>query len=84
MARAIPARPTLAPKPSSLDSELAFCIRQLTGLSSPGRAPEKVFGAPYDKGSVGVEVNPALLGVGYVIGPRIASIVCWRVLAYLV
>src|SRR5687767_274860 len=48
-------------------------------------APEKIFGSPYDKGSVGVEVNPALLGVGYVIGPRIASIMCaGGVLAYLV
>lgn len=48
-------------------------------------APEKIFGPPYDKGSVGVEVNPALLGVGYVIGPRIASIMCaGGVLAYLV
>ena len=48
-------------------------------------SPEKIFGAPYDKGSVGVEVNPALLGVGYVIGPRIASIMCaGGVLAYLV
>jgi putative OPT family oligopeptide transporter len=48
-------------------------------------APDKVFGAPYNKGSVGVEVNPALLGVGYVIGPRIASIMCaGGVLAYLV
>jgi putative OPT family oligopeptide transporter len=48
-------------------------------------APEKIFGAPFSKGSVGVEVNPALLGVGYVIGPRIASIMCaGGVLAYLV
>ena len=48
-------------------------------------APEKIFGAPYDKGSVAVEVNPTLLGVGYVIGPRIASIMCaGGVLAYLV
>ena len=48
-------------------------------------APDKVFGAPFNKGSVGVEVNPALLGVGYVIGPRIASIMCaGGVLAYLV
>jgi uncharacterized oligopeptide transporter (OPT) family protein len=32
-----------------------------------------------------VEVNPALLGVGYIIGPRIASIMCaGGVLAYLV
>src|SRR5687768_9004398 len=48
-------------------------------------APEKIFGSPYNKGSVGVEVNPPLLGVGYVIGPRIASIMCaGGVLAYLV
>lgn len=48
-------------------------------------APEKVFGAPFNKGSLGVEINPALLGVGYVIGPRIASIMCaGGVLAYLV
>lgn len=48
-------------------------------------APDKVFGAPFNKGSLGVEVNPALLGVGYVIGPRIASIMCaGGVLAYLV
>ncbi|MEK6333360.1 MAG: oligopeptide transporter, OPT family [Acidobacteriota bacterium] len=46
---------------------------------------EKVFGKPFDKGSVGAEVNPALLGVGYIIGPRIASIMCaGGVLAYLV
>jgi putative OPT family oligopeptide transporter len=48
-------------------------------------APEKIFGAPFNKGSVSVEANPALLGVGYVIGPRIASIMCaGGVLAYLV
>ena len=48
-------------------------------------APEKIFGAPFNKGSLSVEVNPALLGVGYVIGPRIASIMCaGGVLAYLV
>ncbi|MDP2136620.1 MAG: oligopeptide transporter, OPT family [Candidatus Didemnitutus sp.] len=38
--------------------------------------PEKVFGAPLKSGSVGAEVSPELLGVGYVIGPRIASIMC--------
>jgi putative OPT family oligopeptide transporter len=47
--------------------------------------PEKVFGAPFKGGSVGVEINPALLGVGYIIGPRIASLMCaGGVLAYLV
>lgn len=46
----------------------------------------KVFGGDTFKGgSVGVEVNPALLGVGYIIGPRISSIMCaGGVLAYLV
>src|ERR1700720_2113178 len=47
--------------------------------------PEKIFGAPFKAGSVAIEINPALLGVGYVIGPRIASIMCaGGVLAYLV
>jgi len=47
--------------------------------------PEKVFGAPLRGGSVGAEVSPELLGVGYIIGPRIASITCaGGVLAYLV
>lgn len=47
--------------------------------------PEKVFGAPFRGGSVGMEITPELLGVGYIIGPRIASIMCaGGVLAYLV
>jgi putative OPT family oligopeptide transporter len=46
--------------------------------------PEKVFGAPLKGGSVGAEISPELLGVGYIIGPRIASIMCaGGVLAYL-
>lgn len=36
--------------------------------------PEVVFGAPLKGGSVGIEVSPELLGVGYIIGPRIATI----------
>ncbi len=47
--------------------------------------PEKIFGAPFTFGSVSTEISPALLGVGYIIGPRIASIMCaGGVLAYLV
>ena len=47
--------------------------------------PEKVFGAPLKGGSVAVEISPELLGVGYIIGPRIASIMAaGGVLAYLV
>jgi len=46
--------------------------------------PEKVFGAPLQAGSISAEISPELLGVGYIIGPRIASIMCaGGVLAYL-
>lgn len=47
--------------------------------------PGTVFGVPFKSASVAVEVSPELLGVGYIIGPRIASIMCaGGVLAYLV
>ncbi len=47
--------------------------------------PTKVFGRPFEGGSVSIENNPALLGVGYIIGPRIASIMFGGgVLSYLV
>src|SRR5881392_2689551 len=47
--------------------------------------PEKVFGPPFDAGSISAEISPELLGVGYIIGPRIGSIMCaGGVLSYLV
>ena len=47
--------------------------------------PEKIFGEPFRGGSVSAEVSPELLGVGYIIGPRVASLMCGGgVLAYLV
>jgi putative OPT family oligopeptide transporter len=47
--------------------------------------PTKVFGPPFRGGSVAAEISPELLGVGYIIGPRIASIMAaGGVLAYLV
>src|ERR1700724_2199471 len=47
--------------------------------------PEKVFKAPFEAGSVAAEISPELLGVGYIIGPRVSSIMCaGGVLAYLV
>jgi putative OPT family oligopeptide transporter len=47
--------------------------------------PEKIFGAPFKGASVSAEISPELLGVGYIIGPRISSIMCaGGVLAYLV
>ena len=46
--------------------------------------PEKIFGAPLAAGSIAVDASPELLGVGYIIGPRIASIMCaGGVLSYL-
>src|SRR4029077_12424113 len=38
--------------------------------------PEKVFGTPFTAASIAAEISPELLGVGYIIGPRIASIMC--------
>jgi putative OPT family oligopeptide transporter len=47
--------------------------------------PTKEFGKPFEGASVSLENNPALLGVGYIIGPKIAGIMCaGGVLAYLV
>lgn len=47
--------------------------------------PEKVFGAPLKGGSVGADISPELLGVGYIIGPRIAGVMAaGGVLSYLV
>ncbi|MEO8926927.1 MAG: oligopeptide transporter, OPT family [Caulobacteraceae bacterium] len=46
--------------------------------------PEKVFGAPLAVGSISAEISPELLGVGYIIGPKIAStMAAGGVLAYL-
>lgn len=47
--------------------------------------PTKVFGKPFEGASISIENNPALLGVGYIIGPRISSIMFGGgVLSYLV
>ena len=47
--------------------------------------PEAIFGAPLAKASVAAEISPELLGVGYIIGPRIASAMAGGgVLAYMV
>ncbi len=47
--------------------------------------PERIFGAPFTAGSISAEISPELLGVGYIIGPRIGAIMCaGGVLAYLV
>ena len=57
----------------------------MSGFKAWKDTPEKIFGAPFKAGSISAEISPALLGVGYIIGPRIASIMCaGGVLAYLV
>ena len=46
--------------------------------------PEKIFGKPLEAGSISAEISPELLGVGYIIGPAVASVMCaGGVLAYL-
>ena len=57
----------------------------MAALKGWKEVPSRVFGAPFKAGSLSAEISPALLGVGYIIGPRIASIMCaGGVLAYLV
>src|SRR4051812_43334191 len=47
--------------------------------------PEKIFRKPFEAASISLENNPALLGVGYIIGPRIAALMMGGgVLSYLV
>lgn len=47
--------------------------------------PTRVFGPPFEGGSISLENNPALLGVGYIIGPRIAGVMfAGGALSYLV
>src|SRR3954463_5362548 len=46
--------------------------------------PEKVFSAPLKGGSIACEITPELLGVGYVIGPRIGAVMAaGGILSYL-
>jgi putative OPT family oligopeptide transporter len=47
--------------------------------------PEKIFGGVYKGAWLNVEVSPELLGVGYIIGPRISALMCaGGVLSYLI
>jgi len=47
--------------------------------------PQKIFASVFKGGSISAEISPELLGVGYIIGPRIGSIMCaGGVLSYLV
>lgn len=91
-ARALP--PSAAPEDSSYHGGkviftgfFAGMLYKVCNIALKGwrDVPEKVFGPPFQGGSISAEVSPELLGVGYIIGPRIASIMCaGGVLAYLV
>ncbi|HEX8070290.1 MAG TPA: oligopeptide transporter, OPT family [Pyrinomonadaceae bacterium] len=60
-----------------------YALQQI--FKSWKEVPTKVFGRPFEAGSVSIENNPALLGVGYIIGPRISAIMMGGgVLSYLV
>ncbi|MFO0725113.1 MAG: oligopeptide transporter, OPT family [Myxococcota bacterium] len=57
----------------------------MSALKAWKEVPEKIFAAPFKAGSIAAEISPELLGVGYIIGPKIGSIMCGGgVLAYLV
>ncbi len=56
----------------------------MKGLRAWKDTPEKLFGPPLNGGSIACEITPELLGVGYVIGPRIAAVMAaGGVLSYL-
>ncbi len=47
--------------------------------------PERIFDEPFKGASVSAEISPELLGIGYIIGPKIAALMCGGgVLSYLV
>jgi putative OPT family oligopeptide transporter len=63
---------------------LAYKIA-MSALKAWKDTPEKIFGAPFAGGSIATEISPELLGVGYIIGPRISCIMAaGGVLSYLV
>src|SRR5438874_434528 len=65
---------------------IGFAYQSVMGAFKMWKSdPVKVFDAPFKGGSISATIEPALLGVGYIIGPRIASIMCaGGVLSYLV
>jgi putative OPT family oligopeptide transporter len=57
----------------------------MVSLKAWKEVPEKVFGGVYKGAWLNMEVSPELLGVGYIIGPRIAALMCaGGVLSYLI
>ena len=59
----------------TLDLRKLAELERTNALKGWKDVPEKVFGAPLKGGSVGAEVSPELVGVGYIIGPRIAGVI---------
>jgi putative OPT family oligopeptide transporter len=65
---------------------IGICYNVLTRVVRLWKdTPEKIFGAPFNGASVSAEISPELLGIGYIIGPRIAALMCGGgILSYLV
>ncbi len=76
-----------APSAVTIFAGFAIGLAYKTGniaLKGWKEVSEKIFGPPLQSGSMAAEVSPELLGVGYIIGPRIAGITfAGGVLAYL-
>ena len=85
MARTRRKSPSAARRSSSAASAWACCTRCLSiSLKGWKDTSNFEFGAPLKAGSIGAEISPELLGVGYIIGPRIAfTMAAGGVLSYL-
>jgi putative OPT family oligopeptide transporter len=85
-AAALPGGGTLSAKTIFGGLGIGFVYQSLMdSLKGWKNTPEKVFGEPFTAGSFSAEISPTLLGVGYIIGPKIAATMCaGGVLAYLV
>jgi uncharacterized oligopeptide transporter (OPT) family protein len=79
-------KPTIGAKTIFAGFGLALAYKTImVALKGWKEVPSKVFGAPLKASSLSAEISPELLGVGYIIGPRIASVMCaGGVLSYLV
>ena len=79
-------RASINPKAILMGFGVSFLYETLMNVLKLWKeVPQKFFGAPFKAASISLENNPALLGVGYIIGPRIASIMCaGGVLSYLI
>ena len=78
-------RSAAAKSSSAVSSSASSTTARSKCFKAMKEIPEKIFAKPFEGASISLENNPALLGVGYIIGPRIAGMMMGGgVLSYLV